>query len=117
MKKQTKWLVGILSPLGALFFSVPTALVLNSPAVGLGVNPVFSLSVCCDNYTYGGDVFLSTSGGTVLGQWSLNRNAPVVASMKSGLVVPAGEDFVLSAGRNINGVTLNYAISGQYVRS
>ena len=147
MRKRILWIATSLLFGAFVWGTIPTAAGLNSPAVTLGSNPVFSfggngyasnvnysttllsenpsldmritdihLSVCCDNYVYGGYVSLSTSGGTTLGQWSLNRDAPVVASMESGLVVPAGEDLVLTAGRNNNGVNVYYTISGQYVR-
>ena len=80
MNKQQRWLVATLA-LGLLAWSsIPSALGLNSPAVDLGSNPVFSFGV-------------------------------------SGLIVPAGEDLVLTAGKNSNGVNVYYTIAGQYVRS
>ena len=146
MKKQRFWIVGLVLFCSILLFSIPASGLngpavsqASNPVFSFGGNSYLSgseitesfsssaatmdmritdihLSVCCDNYVYGAYVKLSTSSGTDLGQWSLNRNTPIVASMVSGLTVPAGEDLVLTANRNSNGVNLYYTISGQYVR-
>ena len=74
------------------------------------------LSSCCDGSGYGSNVTLTTSSGTVIGRWSVNRNTSIVISMESGLIVPAGESVTLSAERNNSNVYVYYTFSGQYVR-
>ena len=74
------------------------------------------ISVCCDNYAYGAVASLETASGTVLGAWTVNRNTPMVATMHSGLILPAGEELLLKGSRNNNSVSLRYTISGAYVQ-
>lgn len=74
------------------------------------------LTSCCDSYAYGSQISLTTTSGAVIGRWSVNRNTPFVASMESGLVVPAGESVTLSATRNNNSVYVYYTFSGVYTR-
>jgi hypothetical protein len=74
------------------------------------------LSSCCDNNAYGSNVTLTTSSGTVIGRWSVNRNTSIITSMESGLIVPAGESITLTAQRNNYSVYIYYTFSGQYVR-
>ena len=145
MKKFQLMVVVLLSFLLGLSAAVPQAIGLGSPAVNYGSNPVFSVAgsgyassggftqtiatapsdmdmritdvqISASNDTYGGNVTLMTSGGVTIGRWSAGRDSPLVASMKSGLIVPAGEDITLSGWRNNSSVTIYYTFSGQYVQ-
>ena len=74
------------------------------------------ISACCDNSAYGANVTMTTGSGTVLGKWNVNRNTMLIADMESGIIVPAGEEVIISANRNNYSVNVYYTISGQYVR-
>ena len=74
------------------------------------------LSACCDSSAYGANVTLTTSSGTILGKWNVNRNTLLATNMESGLLLPAGEELTMSAYRNNYSVTVYYTLSGQYVR-
>ena len=74
------------------------------------------MSSCCDQNAYGANITLSTSSGTTLGKWNVNRNTLFAANMKSGLILPAGEELIITAYRNNYSVTIFYTISGQYIR-
>lgn len=144
MKKFQFVVAVLLSFLLGLSFVVPHAVGLGGPAVNYGANPVFSfggsgyagsagftqiiatapsdmdmritdVQISSSFYTEGGNVSLMTSGGAMIGRWSAGRDSPVIASMKSGLIVPAGEDVSISGWRNSSSVTIYYTFSGQYV--
>ena len=74
------------------------------------------ISACCDNAAYGANVTLSTASGTVLGKWNVNRNTILATEMESGIILPAGEELIISGIRNNYSVNVYYTISGQYVR-
>jgi hypothetical protein len=136
----------IISILFILTMMIQNATALPSPSIDMGSNPIFTLSgqgyaggtfsqviatapvdkdmritdihltSCCDSYAYGSQITLTTSSGSIIGRWSVNRNTPFVASMESGLVIPAGESITLSATRNNNSVYVYYTFSGIYTR-
>jgi|GEM_PF-5258786 len=74
------------------------------------------LSACCDSSAYGANITLTTGSGTTLGKWNVNRNTLLSANMESGIIVPAGEELIITAYRNNYGVNIYYTLSGQYVR-
>ena len=121
------------------------ALALDTPAVDLGSNPVFTLSgqayasgtpfssviaTAPSNLdmlitdiqlssccaTEGSNVTLTTSSGTIIGRWSVGMNTPFSAAMVSGLLLPAGESLTLSATRNNASNYVYYTFAGQYIR-
>jgi len=143
--KNAQFMVALLLAfLLGLSVAVPNAVGLGSPAVMMGSNPVFSFAgsnytgssgftqtlatapndmdmritdvqISSSIDSNGGNVSLTTSGGASIGRWSVPRDAPIVASMKSGLIVPAGESLIISGARNNSSITIYYTISGQYV--
>ena len=74
------------------------------------------ISACCDNNAYGANVTLTTGSGTTLGKWNVNRNTILTTEMESGIILPAGEDLIISGSRNNYSVNVYYTISGQYIR-
>ena len=132
MNKTYRW-VAFLIVLGGGLLLQQDALGLGQPAVALGSNPVESFGgsmylsgntvsqsittapSTSDSYAYGAVTSLETASGTVLGSWTVNRNTPMVATMHSGLILPAGEELVIKGSRNNNSVSLRYTVSGTYV--
>jgi len=120
---------------GGLFFQLPEANGLTGPSVSYGSNPVvsvgdyinnshpFSISAPSASGLLITDIHLSGSGDMILyatlsngiqvGRWQVQSGAPIYTSMRSGILIPAGETLTFSS--NTNYYTASATISGHYV--
>ena len=120
-----------------LFFQFPEAKGLSGPSISYGSNPVvsfggaintnnsLSISAPQNSNLLITDVYLGNGNGdaivharlsnnTELGRWHVVGSAPIVQTMRSGILIPAGETLTLSSTTTYYTVTAT--LSGYYVQ-
>lgn len=115
---------------------ITEATALSTSSISMGQNPLFSIgdyvtsghSVTLSNNTamamritdvhltvssYNNVITATTSSGVVIAKWFVDYSYPLIISMESGLVVPAGENVVFTAGSSY---TVYMTVAGQYIQ-